>query len=211
VGPLFVKTRNGKGGVKVRLFGHSDAVLGVASIYQPNEEIYGEGEPAKRLYQVLRGVVRTQKLLNDGRRQVAAFYFAGDIFGLELVANYGTSAEAVITAHVASVGRERIVAVASQSVEVAQDLWAHSAANFHRAERHLLLLGRKTAREKVEEFLTEMEQRSCRDGHINLPMTRRDIADYLGLTIETVSRILGRMQDDGWLSLSGARKMAPRQ
>jgi CRP-like cAMP-binding protein len=68
VGPLFVKTRNGKAAAKVRLFGNSDAVLGVASIYQPNEEIYGEGEPAKRLYQVLRGVVRTQKLLNDGRR-----------------------------------------------------------------------------------------------------------------------------------------------
>ena len=65
--------------------------------------------------------------------------------------------------------------------------------------------------EKVEEFLTEMEQRSRRAGHINLPMTRRDIADYLGLTIETVSRCLGRMQDDGRLALSGARNMELRR
>ena len=74
----------------------------------------------------------------------------------------------------------------------------------------MLLLGRKTALEKVSDFLIEMEQRSG-SGHINLPMTRSDIADYLGLTIETVSRVLGRMQDNGRLTLSGARKMALRQ
>jgi CRP/FNR family transcriptional regulator, nitrogen fixation regulation protein len=191
---MISKTRNGKPVTRVSLFG---AAHGVSAVYQANEEIYGEGEPAKRVYQVLRGVVRTCQLLSDGRRQIVTFYFAGDMFGLELAANYGTSAEAVTTCHVASVRRDRIVAAASQSVEVARELWARTATNFHLAERHLLLLGRKTAMEKVEEFLTEMEQRSRRAGHINLPMTRRDIADYLGLTIETVSRCLSRMQSAG--------------
>jgi CRP/FNR family transcriptional regulator, nitrogen fixation regulation protein len=158
----------------------------------------------------MRGVVRIYKLLDDGRRQIAAFYFPGEIFGLELVERYGTTAEAVVTADVASFRRAHIVAAASHSIEVARELWSRAALNLKRAEGHLLLLGRKSAREKVEDFLIEMEQQSRRAGHVNLPMTRLDIADYLGLTIETVSRTLGQMQDEGRLSLSspGSRKMA---
>jgi CRP/FNR family transcriptional regulator, nitrogen fixation regulation protein len=196
---------------KAVLFGRRQDMLGVSLTYQPNQEIYGEGEPAKRFYQVLRGVVRTHLLLDDGRRQVAGFYFEGDIFGLELVENHDTSSEAVMTSRVAAFRRDRIIAAASQSIEVARELWARAATNLHHAERHLLLLGRKTAMEKVEDFLIEMEQRSSRAGHINLPMTRLDIADYLGLTVETVSRVLGQMQEDGRLSLSGARKVTLRQ
>jgi Cyclic nucleotide-binding domain len=78
---------------KAVLFGRRQDLLGVSLTYQPNQEIYGEGEPAKRFYRVLRGVVRTHLLLDDGRRQVAGFCFEGGIFGLELVENYGTSSE----------------------------------------------------------------------------------------------------------------------
>jgi CRP/FNR family nitrogen fixation transcriptional regulator len=190
------------------LFDGCRDVLGVTSIYQPNEEIYGEGEPAENVYKVLRGVARTYKLLDDGRRQVAAFYFPGEIFGLELAERYSTTAEATVTAHVATFRRDRTVAAASRSIEVTRELWSRSALDLDHAERHMLLLGRKSAREKVEAFLTEMEQRSRRAQHISLPMGRRDIADYLGLTIETVSRILGQMQDEGRLSLSSPREMA---
>ena len=193
---------------KVALLRGCRDVVGVTSIYQPNEEICGEGEAAEHVYKVLRGVVRTYKLLDDGRRQVAAFYFPDEIFGLELVERYGATAEATVTAHVASFRRDRTVAAASRSIEVAQELWSRAALNLHHAEGHMLLLGRKSAKEKVEDFLTEMEQRSRRAGHISLPMTRRDIADYLGLTIETVSRVLGQMQDEGRLSLSSPRNMA---
>jgi hypothetical protein len=87
---MISKTRNGKPVTKMSLFG---AAHGVSAVYQPNEEIYGEGEPGKRVYQVLRGVVRTCQLLSDGRRQIVTFYFAGDMFGLGLAANYGTSAK----------------------------------------------------------------------------------------------------------------------
>ena len=190
------------------LFSGCRDVLGVTSIYQPNEEVYGEGEPAEHVYKVLRGVARTYKLLDDGRRQVAAFYFPDEVFGLELVERYGTTAEATVTAHVSSFRRDHTVAAASHSIEVAQELLSRTALNLNHAESHMLLLGRKSAMEKVEAFLIEMEQRGRRAGHISLPMGRRDIADYLGLTIETVSRVLGQMQDEGRLSLSGPRSMA---
>jgi CRP/FNR family nitrogen fixation transcriptional regulator len=195
----------------VALFGRHHDLLGVVSIYQPDQEIYGEGEPAKALFEVLRGVVRKYKLLEDGRRQIAAFHFKGDVFGLELDERYSTTADAVGTAHVASFRRDKVVAAASQSLELARDLWARAALNLDHAQCHILLLGRKTAMEKVEGFLADMNQRTGRAGRINLPMTRLDIADFLGLTLETVSRCLSRMQDDGRLCLSGARKVALRQ
>ena len=179
----------------------------MASIYQPDQEIYGEGEPTERAYKVLRGVVRTYKLLDDGRRQIAAFYFPGEVFGLELADHYATTAEAVVTSHVASFQRQEIAEAASRSIDVAHELWTCTAKNLHLAEGHLLLLGRKTAEERVEAFLDEMNQRGRRTGHVKLSMTRRDIADYLGLTIETVSRILHLMRKQGRLQLSGARNI----
>jgi CRP/FNR family nitrogen fixation transcriptional regulator len=196
--------------VEISLFGDCPGVVGVGSIYQQNEEIYGEGEPADQVYKVVRGVVRTYKLLDDGRRQIAAFYFPGDIFGLEPSEDYGATAEAVVTAHVAVFQRRQIHAAASRSVEVARELWSRAALNLHHAESHMLLLGRKTALERVEAFLVEMSQRSQRAGHLNLPMSRRDIADYLGLTLETVSRALSQLQSEGGLQLSGARKIELR-
>ena len=196
--------------VEINLFADCPDVVGVGSIYQQNEEIYGEGEPADQVYKVLRGVVRTYKLLDDGRRQIAAFYFPGDIFGLEPGENYSATAEAVVIAQVAVFQRRQIHAAASSSIEVARELWSRAAQNLHHAESHMLLLGRKTALERVEAFLVEMSQRSQRSGHVNLPMSRRDIADYLGLTLETVSRTLSQLQSEGGLQLSGARRIELR-
>src|SRR5262245_30159971 len=204
---MIVQSHNGTSAAQVRLFQNSHAIIGTTSIYQPNEEIYGEGEATEKAYKVLRGVVRTYKLLEDGRRQIAAFYFPGDVFGLELVETYGTTAEAVVTSRVACFQRRLIEVAASRSVDVARELWARTAVNLHHAESHMLLLGRKTALEKVEAFLAEMDERGRRAGHINLPMTRRDITDYLGLTIETVSRALSQMQNQGRLHLTDARTM----
>jgi CRP/FNR family transcriptional regulator, nitrogen fixation regulation protein len=195
---------------EISLFADCPDVIGVGSIYQANEEIYGEGEPADRVHKVLRGVVRTYKLLDDGRRQIAAFYFPGDIFGLEPGENYSATAEAVVTAQVAVFQRRQIHAAASRSVEVARELWSRATLTLHHAESHMLLLGRKTALERVEAFLVEMSQRSQRAGHVNLPMSRRDIADYLGLTLETVSRALSQLQSEGGLQLSGARRIELR-
>jgi CRP/FNR family nitrogen fixation transcriptional regulator len=196
--------------IDISLFADCPDVVGVGSIYQQNEEIYGEGEPAEHVYKVLRGVVRTYKLLDDGRRQIAAFYFPGDIFGLEPGESYGATAEAVVTAQIAVFKRRQIHAAASRSIEVARELWTRAAQNLHHAESHMLLLGRKTAVERVEAFLVEMGQLSQRAGHVNLPMSRRDIADYLGLTLETVSRALSQLQSEGGLQLSGARKIELR-
>jgi CRP/FNR family nitrogen fixation transcriptional regulator len=206
--PQAVKVADAR--VEISLFADCPEVIGVGSIYQPNEEIYGEGEPADQVHKVLRGVVRTYKLLDDGRRQIAAFYFPGDIFGLEPGENYSATAEAVVIAQVAVFPRRQIHAAASRSIEVARELWNRAAQNLHHAESHMLLLGRKTAMERVEAFLVEMSQRSQRAGHVSLPMSRRDIADYLGLTLETVSRALSQLQSEGGLQLSGARKIELR-
>jgi CRP/FNR family nitrogen fixation transcriptional regulator len=194
--------------LNIALFADCQALFGIGSIYQQNEEIYGEGEATEQVYKVLRGVVRTYKLLEDGRRQIGAFYFPGDIFGLELCEHYGSTAEAVVTTQVAVFQRRHIIAAASCSTEVARELWTRAALNLHHAESHMLLLGRKTALERVEAFLVEMGRRSQRAGRLNLPMSRRDIADYLGLTLETVSRTLSQLQSAGGLELSGARRIA---
>ena len=196
--------------VDMRLFADCSDVVGVSSIYQQDQEIYGEAEPAEQVYKVVRGVVRTYKLLNDGRRQIAAFYFPGDIFGLELNENYGATAEAVVTIQIAVFRRRQILAAASQSIEVARELWTRTAQSLHHAESHMLLLGRKTALERVEAFLAEMHHRSQRSGHVNLPMSRRDIADYLGLTVETLSRVLAQLQSQGGLQRSSARRIELR-
>ena len=207
---MIVHGYNGVSAAKVGLFENSRAVVGLASVYQQDQEIYGEGEPAMRAYKVLRGVVRTYKLLDDGRRQVAAFYFPNDVFGLDLVETYGSTAEAVVTSQVASFQRQQIADAASRSIEVAHQLWTCTARNLDRAESHLLLLGRKTAAERVEAFLDEMNQRGRQTGRVHLSMSRRDIADYLGLTVETVSRVLHSMKDQGRLTLSGARSISLR-
>ena len=195
------------GSADISLFSDCPDVVGVSSMYQQDEEIYGEGEPAELVYKVIRGVVRTHKLLDDGRRQIAAFYFPGDIFGLEAGDNHSATAEGVVTVQIAVFSRRQILAAATRSIEVACSLWARTAQNLHHAESHMLLLGRKTALERVEAFLVEMNQRSQRAGHLNLPMSRRDIADYLGLTLETVSRVLSQMQSQGGLQLSSARRI----
>ena len=189
------------------LFADCPDVVGPSLVYQQDEEIYGEGEPAEHVYKVVRGVVRTYKLLEDGRRQIAAFYFPGDIFGLEAGDKHSATAEAVVTVRIAVFRRCQVLGAASRSIEVAHGLWTRTAMNLHHAETHMLLLGRKTALERVEAFLVEMNRRSQRAGHVNLPMSRRDIADYLGLTLETVSRVFSQLHSQGGVQLSSARKI----
>jgi CRP/FNR family nitrogen fixation transcriptional regulator len=195
---------------QISLFADCGDVIGVASTYQQNEEVYGEGEPAERVYKVISGVVRTYQVLDDGRRQISAFHFPGDIFGLEPEEAYASTAEAVVPAKIAAFQRRHIVTAASRSVGVARELWARAARNLLHAESHMLLLGRKTALERVVAFLVEMRERGQCAGQLNLPMSRRDIADYLGLTLETVSRALSQLQSEGGLQLSGARRIELR-
>ena len=171
--------------------------------YHRSGEIFGEGEPAKYVYQVIDGAVRSYKLLSDGRRQIGAFHLTGDIFGLENGGVHRFTAEAIVDTTVRLVKRVSLAHVAESDATVARDLLNMTATNLQHAENHMLLLGRKTSLERVAAFLLEMDTRLTAAGVMALPMCRRDIADYLGLTLETVSRALSVLHDKGVLGFLG--------
>jgi CRP/FNR family nitrogen fixation transcriptional regulator len=178
--------------------------------YHKDEEIYGEGEPAEYVYQVISGAVRTYKLLSDGRRQIGAFHLPGDVFGLEPDSAHRLTAEAIADTSVRLVKRRCLEQAAGIAVAVARSLWAVTAGELRHAEQHMLLLGRKSAMERVASFLLEMDRRLAKTGMMALPMCRRDIGDYLGLTLETVSRALSQLHAEGVLGFSGARHIVLR-
>jgi CRP/FNR family transcriptional regulator, nitrogen fixation regulation protein len=171
--------------------------------YRRGGEVFGEGEPARYVYQVIDGAVRSYKLLSDGRRQIGAFHLAGDIFGLENGDLHRFTAEAIVDTTVRLVKRVSLAHVAESDAAVARDLLKMTATNLQHAENHMLLLGRKTSLERVAAFLLEMDSRLTAAGVMALPMCRRDIADYLGLTLETVSRALSTLHDMGILGFLG--------
>ena len=127
--------------------------------YRKDEEIYGEDEPAEYVYQVIAGAVRSYKLLSDGRRQIGAFHLPGDVFGLESGTSHRLAAEAIIDTTVRLVKRRSLEQAAGIDVQVARKLWAMTAGDLRHAEDHMLLLGRKTAMERVATFLLEMDRR----------------------------------------------------
>jgi len=178
--------------------------------YKKDEEIYGEDEPAEYVYQVICGAVRGYKLLSDGRRQIGAFHLPGDVVGLESGTAHRLAAEAIIDTRVRLVKRRSLEQAAEVDVQVTRKLWAMTAGDLRHAEDHMLLLGQKTATERVATFLLEMDRRLAVAGMMALPMCRRDIGDYLGLTLETVSRVLSQLHVQGVLGFSGARQIVLR-
>jgi CRP/FNR family transcriptional regulator, nitrogen fixation regulation protein len=191
------------------LAGHA-GLIATEFTYRKDEEIYGEDEPAEYVYQVIRGAVRTYKLLADGRRQIGAFHLPGNVFGLESGAKHRLAAEAIIDTTVRLVKRRSLEQAAGTDVQVAHKLWTMTACDLKHAEEHMLLLGRKSAMERVANFLLEMDRRLAVAGMMALPMCRRDIGDYLGLTLETVSRALSQLNGEGVLGFSGARQIVLR-
>jgi CRP/FNR family transcriptional regulator, nitrogen fixation regulation protein len=184
-------------------------LMGACMTFQRNAEIYGEDEPADYLYKVVSGAVRTCKVTSDGRRQIGGFYLPGDIFGLETGEAHAFSAEAIGEATVLVVKRKPLMALAERDGGVARQLWASTAAELNRAQGRLLLLI-KSAHERVAGFLLEMAGRSSRGDGVDLPMTRQDIGEYLGLTIETVSRTLTSLQEAAVIELATTRRVVLR-
>jgi CRP/FNR family transcriptional regulator, nitrogen fixation regulation protein len=171
--------------------------------YRRGAEIFGESEPADYVYQVAEGAARSYKLLSDGRRQIGAFHLVGDIFGLENGPAHRFTAEAIVDTTVRLVKRVSLEQVAETDALVARDLLSMTTSNLQHAEDHMLLLGRKTSLERVAAFLLEMDRRLSPAGVMALPMYRRDIADYLGLTLETVSRALSCLHEKGIIDFIG--------
>jgi CRP/FNR family nitrogen fixation transcriptional regulator len=190
----------------------SDAlgVDGVRMSYDRNAEIFGEGEPAACVYRVLKGVVRTYRILSDGRRQVAEFFLPGDLFGLEACDDHRASAEAVIDCELVSIRRSQLADRAMADSPTGHKLWSLTLHHLRRSEEHMLVLGRKNACERLAWFLIDMSERIPAPDRVDLPMSRQDIADYLGLTIETVSRTMTQLQDDSMIALPSCRHVVLR-
>jgi CRP-like cAMP-binding protein len=177
--------------------------------FGPNAEIFGEGEPAEYVYKVIKGAVRTYKILNDGRRQIGGFYLPGDIFGLEMGKEHQFSAEAINVATVLVIRRSAVVSLAEHDCDAARELWSFTAGELRRVQEHMLLLV-KSARQRVASFLLEMSNRLASTDAIELPMSRQDIADYLGLTIETVSRTMTQLVSSQTIVLASSRRIVLR-
>jgi CRP/FNR family nitrogen fixation transcriptional regulator len=177
--------------------------------YERNVEIFGQEEPATYFYRVISGAVRTYRILADGRRQVCDFHMPGEVFGLEVGEEHTCSAEAIGRTVIQAVRRSTIVALSKDDGEVARSLWAITAQELRRVQEHALLLI-KSAQERVATFLLEMAQRLTSSNTFELPMSRQDIADYLGLTIETVSRTLTQLEDSSTIALPASRRIVLR-
>ncbi|MGD9880421.1 MAG: helix-turn-helix domain-containing protein [Reyranella sp.] len=173
------------------------------------EELFAEGEPAEYFYRIVSGTVRTCKLLSDGRRQIDAFHLPGDIFGIEACAEHRFSAEAVGDATVMAYRRSSLDRLTREHAAFGEQVLSSMLRNLQRAQDHMLLLGRKNAKEKIASFLLDLAQRLHERDHLELPMQRNDIADHLGLTIETVSRTLTEFARSGLIALAaGSRSIA---
>ena len=184
-------------------------LMGALMPFARNTEIYGENEPADYLYKVVSGTVRTYKVLVDGRRQIGAFYLPGDIFGLETGDDHTFSAEAITDCKIIVSKRSPVVALAARDNDVARQMWALTARELQRVQDHVLMLI-KSAEERVASFLLELADRAPGTGAIELPMSRQDIADYLGLTIETISRTLTQMEKTAAIELPTSRRILLR-
>ena len=193
------------------LFAGCPELIGTPFSYGREEEVYGESEDAEFVYKVVEGAVRTHKVLSDGRRQITGFHLPGDLFGFEQGETHRHTAEALTDTKVLIFKRRRIERAATRNAEVACQLWGMAASSLRYAQDHMLLLGRRSAVERVATFLMDVDQRLGGTGTFALPMTRRDIADYLGLTIETVSRTLSQLEEDGALQRTGGRQVSLRR
>jgi CRP/FNR family nitrogen fixation transcriptional regulator len=182
-------------------------VAGSVQDFVRNRVIYVEGDDANSFFKVALGVVRTCRFLSDGRRQIEAFYAAGDVFGLEAGAEHSFSAEAVTGSRIISYRRRDLAALMADNEGFSRQLFTYAMQRLARAQEHAVLLGRRSAVEKVAAFLIDWPAYSPASTTIALEMTRQDIADYLGLTVETVSRTFSHLERNGLIERPSARQI----
>lgn len=172
-----------------------------------DSQIYGEDDENRSFYKVLSGVVRTCKFRSDGQRQIDAFHLPGEIFGFATAATHRLSAEAVCDSAVVAYHWSAFTSRGDIDDRLVGQFFVCAMQSLRRAQDHSLLLGRRSAAQRVATFLVDMADRIGCDKIIELPMARQDIADYLALTIETVSRTLSRLERDAFISLPTARRV----
>lgn len=170
------------------------------SFFPAGSEIYAQGEKVCSHYQIEFGAVRVYRLLSDGRRQITAFHLAGESFGFEADHTHHFSAEAIVATGLRAFRP-------TTGVDMSRELLPLALLGMVRAQEHLLVVGRQNAVERIAAFLVDMADRQGGLAQIELPMSRQDIGDYLGLTIETVSRVLSRLREKGILTFHGLRSL----
>ncbi len=160
--------------------------------------LFQEGDDADYVYNIINGALRLYKLMPDGRRQITGFLFATDFVGIALKERYAYSAETMVDTVVCRFPRQKLEALFAESPALETRLLETAGNELIAAQDQMLLLGRKTAPERVASFLLHLTERRCaRDldpNRIALPMTRTDMGDYLGLTVETVSRTFTKLR-----------------
>lgn len=183
--------------------------FGTVILVGRDQEVYADGDPADYCYKVVAGAVRTVKLMPDGRRQVADFYLPKDLFGFDSTDPRDLAAEAVTDTTLIRYPRRQVEAQAQADVGFARLLRDMTFGSLRKAHKQMLLLGRKSAQERIASFLLDLAERACpaNDDAIDLPMSRNDIADHLGLTLETVSRVLNRLHREDVITLASSHRV----
>jgi CRP/FNR family transcriptional regulator, nitrogen fixation regulation protein len=169
-----------------------------------DQEIHAEGAPATYCYRIVAGCVRTVRLMEDGRRQVGEFFMAGELFGVDDLGSHAFAAEAVTEVILRRYPRRMVESLAESHPALGRRLRELALAHLRAAQERIVALGRKTALERLASFMLEMDRRTqtCSNGLLELPMSRVDVADHLGLTVETVCRVLASLKRGGTVNVS---------
>ncbi len=185
--------------------------------YGARSTLFSQDETAESVFNVTEGMVRLYKLLPDGRRQIVGFALPGDFLGLALMDRFGVSAEAVGDVTVCRFPRKAFAAYLDTKPHLLRRLHEFAGHELSLAQEQMVLLGRRSAEERVASFLVSLRERLARIGQksvtLALPMSRQDIADFLGLTIETVSRTMTRLAREKTILVvpDGVRLLRPEQ
>jgi CRP/FNR family transcriptional regulator, nitrogen fixation regulation protein len=204
---------NRKVSVAVKQFGPIRVEHGLAvrtDHFAKDQQIFGEGDRANNVYSVVCGAVRSCKLLDDGRCQIIAFHLPNDLFGLDFSDTHTVTTDALTETDVIVASRRELERQATDHAGVAGQLWRLTANQLDRADNYLLSVGRRTAIERVAAFLIEMDDRMGGKEILPLPMSRSDIGDHLGLTLETVSRALNALHTKGIIVAACTRDIVLR-
>jgi CRP-like cAMP-binding protein len=181
--------------------------MGSTLHFAKNAALFQEGDPSLHVYKVISGAVRTCRMLIDGRRQIADFFLPGDFFGLDWQGVHSFTAEALSDAVVISYPRRPLEVLAESTTSIHRLLMSMLCKGLAATQEHVVMLGRQTAHERLAWFLLRVRERSGGDRDIDMPMSRIDIADYLGLTIETVSRGISEFKRRHYISASNAHQI----
>ena len=186
-----------------REFAHVEKTMARRHVAQ-GKAIMAEGEPNDSLYVVAGGSFRLSKILEDGRRQVTGFLFPGDFAGVRATGSNAYTAEALEESLVCFFPHKYLDDISADAPGVKDRLIARGQTEYHKAQDHIVLLGKKSAEERVLSFIYLVDKAIGEDEgsdsrRVPLPMPRQDIADYLGLRLETLSRTLTALKRDGRL------------